>query len=202
MKNDTLDSAQGKHPDFDSTYSPAVLAGLFEMSPSNIYQLQQRGIIPAVCTYRRAIQSYFTYWKTKADVKTGSINEIAAIHKSELDRVRTIKAWYEVSTERGELINKDDFVKLAQPIFTGLRAELIALERTYPDMREAIDKILNGIASTGLDILTDANKKQKEYVEREIDEMRLLKEEAAENTPDHPNTGDKAEYEQGVLDGL
>ncbi len=184
MKNDTLEVAAGNF--LDKTYSVAVLAGLFEMSPSNIYQLQQRGLIDVACSYRKAIQSYIAYWKGRATTKQGSVEGLSVVRKAELDRARAVEAWYRIRRERGELIDVEEFVNLAQPIFTGLRTELVALERKYPDMREDIDRVLNGIAKQGVNMLSKRQKELDAYVENEIAEMEALEQEITEAAPEHP----------------
>ena len=204
MRNDDIEApVKGGNHLLDSEYSPAVLAGLFDMSPSNIYQLQQRGIIAHSGSIRAAIIAYLNYWKTKATSKAGSINEIGAIRKSELDRVRTISGWYGIKKERGELVDKEEFVELARPIFAGLRSELIALARRHPSVRDDVDIILNGVAARGVEMLSDATQEIEQYVDSEIQVMDEMEEEAAEATPDHPNGDDGTELDgQALIDSL
>lgn len=207
MKNSTIDAMSGDNgKGLDTEYSPAVLAGLFEMSPSNIYQLQQRGIIPHACSYRKAIQTYLQYWKTKATTQSGSLTEISMIRKAELDRARAVLVWYTVRKERKELVDLEEFVERAQPIFSGLRTELIALTRKFPELRSDITSILNGIASKGVNSLSRNEKKLDKLIAKEIAEMDALEEDAAERASRHPDEEEGSEWEelsgQELLDNL
>ena len=173
-------------PFLDKPYSPAILAGLFDMSPSNIYQLAQRGIISEGDTYRSAIKNYLLYWKGKAS-GSGSIAEIAMVRKAELDRAKTIAAWYKIKQERGELVNKEAFLEQIEPIFHSLRAEMVAVTRKYPDTQTSIDKILNGLAAQGQLLTEKAAKQMSTYVEEEVQVMVDMEEEVTDVAVDSGN---------------
>ena len=186
MKNDTIAAAKQGVTGIDSEYSIAILAGWFDMSPSNIYGLQQRNIIPVSGTYREAVTSYINYWKGKATKKSGSILEIGAVRKAELDRARTVSVWYGVRKDRSELIDKEEFVQMAQPIFSGMRTELMALTRKHPELKEDISKVLNGVAARGVTMLSKHRKAMQAQVEAEIQTMADMEQEVIDASPTHP----------------
>ncbi len=183
----------------DSPYRPAVLAGLFDMSPSNIYQLVDRGIILKDCTYRKAVQSYVQYWESTSKRKAGSIAEISMARRAEHERAKTILAWLDIREKRGELVDKLEFLDLVSPVFSSLKSELIALIRKYPDLKGDIDKILTGIADSGNSMKALAGVKFDEFVDSEVSVMEELEEEIKLKAMDREQAVDTDEDELNQL---
>ncbi len=174
---------KGSHMvDLNGEYSPAVLAGILNVSPANIYQLQQQGRLPNTGSLRNALSQYVAYWKGKATNKGGSAHEIAIIRKSELDRAKVELTWLQVKKERGQLVDLQEFSDILAPTFLQIRSQLIAFSRKFPETTKEVDKLLGSWSLMGQVYCKEAEKSMEEFVDSQLADLTDLEEQSATPT--------------------
>jgi hypothetical protein len=157
--------------DIDSMASPAILAGLLDISVSMVSQGRQDGKIPAKvsATYRECIHQYIAYYKRKIASKSSSMMEAKLEQDIRNGIAKEELQWLQIKREKELLIDVNEFKDSFEPIFHLIKSSLVNLARKYPDTTLEIDNMLNTWFTLGEKMVVEANIDSLNYVQTMLD---------------------------------
>lgn len=164
--------------------SPAVLAGIFGINVSQIYQFRQDGKLPpnSDASYRECIKWHLTFYKTKSISKASSMGEAALIQKIKLDTAKTEQTWLSIKKDRGELVDVEILAEQFESHFIHMRMQLCAIARRKPEMEKDIDKILSEWCRLGKGLMKKSEEELNTFIEKKMEEEIQVEE--AETIPE------------------
>ena len=177
--------AAGKSPqiiDLNSAAQPAVLAGLFHVSPAMIYQYRQKGWLPpnSDATYRESLEHYIQFLKTKAGGRAASLREALDLENLRLVRAKTEREWLTVMEERKQLVDREALAEVFEPLFVQTKSQFASLLRKHPEVAEDVNHILETWQKIGEKMAKLAAGELENLVDEQMEHEPELDEEVAE----------------------
>lgn len=167
--------------DLDSKVSPAILAGIFGVNVSLLYQEVQIGRLPILIesTYRECIQHYIAHFKKSVDVKIlkekneydlrlkragmGTIGPndsfddslVANKMKQEirLNKAREAQIWLRIAIERQDYLSVKEFIPLIEPFVLSIKNILLSMADDVPSLQNKVDEGMASLYNFGKRIL-------------------------------------------------
>lgn len=169
--------------DLNGPVSPAVLAGLLDCSVALVYQYRQNGRLPpnSDASYKECIKHHLTFWKNRTAAKANNLTEAVMLAELRLKEPKIEREWLAVKKERAELLEVNKLAEVLEPVFLAVRTQLCSLARKHPEVREGVDKILEGWERMGKETFALASQENDDFIknmmEKDLDVAELKKKE-------------------------
>ena len=170
-----------RSPKLDDPHEVSVVAGIFGMNPSQVYQMRKSGQLPqeANASYRKVLSAGIAYWKNKAAGRDNDAETLSRIQKTKLDAARTEETWLRVLEKRGDQTDPALFLDLLEPSFILLRDTLMQVGHDHPETKPSITAALKELALHGRKLEEAANSGIQNRLEAKLNEAREEAEEIA-----------------------
>lgn len=155
----------------DQKASPIVLAGILGVNIERIYHSRQDGKLPASAeaTYRTCIQHYINHYKSKINLKAGTIYEEQVKQAIRNNIAKEHQLWLEIKKTKEELVDVLEFMEFVTPVFQLIKASLLNISRKYPETTKDIDRCLETLYNLGERIALKAKLDGDAFVQEQLD---------------------------------
>lgn len=178
-------------PTLEDPHEVSIVAGIFGMNPSQVYQMRKAGVLPQTetATYRQVFSAYISHLKNKAAGRDSDAATRSQIQKTLLDEARTEEVWGRVRVTRNQLIDPEMLMDVFEPAFLLLRSTMMELGHKHPEIKAEIRAALEELAVHGESLVLQADTDQENIMQSLLTQADDEMEELAQRQADLNDSG-------------